>query len=954
MSGLSARTLRIDGPLDPAAFLGHLGGRARLSRCGPGRHLLHVEAADHRAFAVLLDDLLAQFRGTEPNPAPTDAVPGSAEDAWAYWRERLAGPLGVLELASGPRDAAAAGPAVAVPLADTPDTVTLLAAIEVLLRRYWGVTDVLLGLPVAPANTVVLREDLGGDLSVAELMARTARSLRAALEHRALPLDELMRRSGATTPPFQVAVTIDTLLLPGFGEAAVDFALGQTGPVVTAGDVRVQPVANVERALPAPLTIVAALDRERPSVSIVADPALFPGEFQAGLADDLATVIGGMATAGPVSRLLPRPAPETCGMPDPAQAHATDPDFTPFELADLDGSIIDRFLRQADRHGDRPAVLSAGGSVTYRELATRAGAIAAALHEAGARQGARVALLLDHGVETIAAIFGVLWTGAAYVPLDPSYPVERLGYMLGHAEACAAVTTGAHRALLDDLSAAGPAPHVVDLGDLRPGAPPANAATADGPAYILYTSGSTGLPKGVVQTHRNVLFQVRNHTNNLRVAPRDRLSLLSSFSFDMAVTDLFSALLNGAAVVPLDLRGGGLTGMAATLNALGVSVYHSTPTVYRHLLGGLADGETLGRVRAVLLGGEPVTWEDVERSRAHLPAGAVLVNGYGTTEVSFAAQYHLPLASATSATPVTPVTSTTARAGVVPIGHPLDGIEIVLLAPDGRPAALYGEIGIRSRYVAVGYWRDPDLNERKFRADTRTDGAATRTYLTGDLGRRLPDGTLAYLGRGDRQIKIRGYRVELGEIEAVLHAEPAVGQAVAAARETAKGTELVAYVESEGADPAALRSRLAEALPHFMVPRTVVVLAALPLTPTGKVDVRALPAPGPVRVRSSTPEGPVESAIADVWCQVLGVAAVGREDDFFEMGGSSLQLAQAQERLAARLGSRIPLTAMLEHPTVAALAGFADGGTKAAAPLDAMRDRAARRRKARTRRGADE
>jgi amino acid adenylation domain-containing protein len=937
--------LRIEGPLDAAA-LDHLDGTARLSRCGPEEHLLRVEAADHRAFAVLLDELLARFRGVEPNPAPAGDIAGSAEDARAYWRERLAGPLGVLELAPGQDRAAGTGRAVAVPVAAGLDAVTLLAAIQVLSRRYCGVTDVLLGLAVAPGNTVVLRGDLTGDPSVAELSERTARSLDEALAHRALPLDELVRGSGAMAPPWQVAVTIDTLALPGFPAAAVDFALGENGPVVTAGELRVQPVAMAERELPAPLTVVAALDRARPTVSLVGDPALFPAEFHAGLARDLAAVVDGMAAGGPVSGLLPRPAPETRDAPDPALAHETDPDFAPFEPADLDGSVIDRFLRQVDRHGDRPAVLAAGETVTYRELATRAASIAAALCEAGAGEGSRVALLLDHGPDTIAAILGVLWTGAAYVPLDPSYPVERLAYMLGHAEVGAAVTTGAHRTLLDKLSAADPAPPVMDLGEVRPGVAPVSGPSADSAAYVLYTSGSTGLPKGVVQTHRNVLFQVRNHTNNLRIAPRDRVSLVSSFSFDMAVTDLFSAILNGAAVVPLDLRGGDLAGMAASLTTHGVSVYHSTPTVYRHLLGGLPDGTTLGGVRAVVLGGEPVTWEDVERSRARLPADAVLINGYGATEVSFAAQYHLPLAS-TAARP-------DGRAGVVPIGYPLDGIEIVLLAPDGRPAALHGEIGIRSRYLSVGYWRDPELNERKFRAGD----VGTRTYLTGDLGRRLPDGTLAYLGRGDRQVKIRGYRVELGEIDAVLHAEPGVGQAVAVvhdtANDTASGTEIVAYVESAGADPAALRTRLAEALPHFMVPRAVVVMAALPLTPTGKVDVRALPAPGDPRPRSAAPHGPVESVIADVWCQVLGVPAVGREDNFFETGGHSLQLAEVQERLATRLDSRIPLTAMLEHPTIAALAGFATGGTNGSAALDAVHDRLSRRRKARTRRGADE
>ncbi len=644
-------------------------------------------------------------------------------------------------------------------------------------------------------------------------------------------------------------------------------------------------------------------------LSVPHDPAL-----TAGLTEDLAIVLDGLAEDLPERDLLPRPAPERQPAPSLVSAHVTGPGFVPF--GDLDGSIVDRFLRQVDRHGDRAAVVTPDGTVTYRELAARAAGIATALYEAGAGPGTRVALLLDHGRDTIAAILGVLWTGAAHVPLDPSYPVDRLAHMLGHAEAAAVVTTGVHGGLLAKL---GTVPRVVDLDHVPPADLPPSKATADSPAYILYTSGSTGLPKGVVQTHRNVLFQIRNHTNNLRVTPEDRVSLLSSFSFDMAVTDLFSALLNGAAVVPLDLRGGALTGLARTLTELGVTVYHSTPTVYRHLLAG---GEPLGRIRAVLLGGEPVTGEDVERSRPHLPADAVLINGYGATEVSFAAQHHLPLAD------------TPARPGVVPIGHPLDGIEIVLFGPGGQPSALYGEIGIRSRYVSVGYWRDPELNDRKFRVED--DG--TRTYLTGDLARRLPDGSLVYLGRDDRQVKIRGYRVELGEIEAALHADPAVGQAVAVAR----GTELIAFVEG-GADPAALRARLAETLPHFMVPRTIVAMAAFPLTPTGKVDVRALPAPDVVRPASAPPEGPVESRIAAAWCAVLGIPAVGRDDNFFELGGTSLTLARVQERL----GGQVRLTAMLEHPTVAGLAEAMSGDPKPDPALSSVTDRMARRRHAR-------
>ncbi|HET8643130.1 MAG TPA: amino acid adenylation domain-containing protein [Pseudonocardiaceae bacterium] len=597
------------------------------------------------------------------------------------------------------------------------------------------------------------------------------------------------------------------------------------------------------------------------------------------------------------------------------------------------GSIADEFWRCAAEFAGRPAIAGADGAgLTYAALGGRVAAIAALL---GARPGQRVGLLLDHGAGTVAAILATLTAGAAYVPLDPRYPLPRLRAMAGHARLGAILTTAEHLPLaaglardaeIVDVAAAPPAAERPDLPPVDPGRP----------AYILYTSGSTGLPKGVVQTHRNALHQVRLHRANLRITPDDRLSVVSSFGFDMAVTDTFSALLTGGCCVPVDVRELGLAGLASALRRHRVTIYHSTPTVFRYLCDWLeGTGHALPDLRAVILGGEPVTGADVRRCRRLAAPGAVLVNGYGATEISFAVQNHLPPDAAEPGP-------------VVPIGYPLEGARIGLLAPDGSPSAVAGEITISSDFLA-GYWENP-AEEARF----DTGHAGQRRYRTGDLGRRRPDGSLEYLGRLDRQVKIRGYRVEPAEIEHELRAVPGVAHAAV----LASGEQLHAFVVA-APDPAAIRDTLARRLPDYLVPSTFTAVAQLPLTPTGKVDSRALlavrtpPAPAlatPAPTGTATPlppAGDLESVIAATWTEALG-REVGRHDRFFDVGGHSLLAAKVHGRLVERLGREFPLTAVYANPTIAGLAGYLTGTERPRATTRAA-ERMARRRAARGR-----
>jgi len=601
---------------------------------------------------------------------------------------------------------------------------------------------------------------------------------------------------------------------------------------------------------------------------------------------------------------------------------------TPPAEIDAASSLAECFRRIALRHPDRYAIHDDDAALRYRDVAGMAGGIARALTGADLRAGERVGLLLDHGAAMVAAAFGTLAAGGCYVPLDPGYPAERLALMAGEAGIRVLLTRAAHARLASEL-AAGLATLCTDdigCGDLE-----VTDADPDRPAYVLYTSGSTGWPKGVAQTHRNVLHGVRNHLADFGIAPSDRLSLLSSFCFDMAVTDMYAALLSGATLVTVDVRRHGIGQLARALADRDVTVYHSTPTVYEQLIATLGERRLPG-IRAVLLGGEQVRRAHVQAARSHFGADCVLVNGYGATEVSFAAQYR-----------ISPGDDIDRE--VVPIGYPLAGYDVLLLDDRGRAGQRTGEIAIRSRYLAPGYWNDPALTAERF--GVSSDG--TPIYRTGDHGELLADGRLVCLGRADRQVKIRGHRVELGEIEAHLARLPGVAHAVAAVRgqDIAKITGYVVPVPGSQLDPAALRRSLARRLPDYLMPAAIVIMSELPLTTTGKVDVKALPA----APREAGPGGPpvtaAERLIAAAWCDVLGMPAVGLDASFFDLGGHSLLLAALQRRLGSALGREVPLIAILEHATVRGLARCLDGGRGTEPEPDRVTGRMARRRAAR-------
>ncbi len=933
--------------------------RAALVRLDDAEHALlftlHHVVSDGWSMGVLVRETFEAYAARVEGRAP--ALPGlpvqyadyavwqrewlrgeTLERQLAYWRERLAGAPPVLDLPTDrPRPAVRSGRGAWCALRVEPALaegvralsrregattfMTLLAAFSTLLARYSGQTDVVVGTPIAGRgrretegligfflNTLALRVDLGGDPAFRDLLGRVRETTLGAYAHQDVPFERIIEevqpaRSLGHSPVFQVMLN-----LLSFDDA----------PPADVPGLRMEPLEGAaEEPAKYDLTLYASEGGGGLDLRLVYDAELFEAERMTELMGHLRTLLEGVIR-DPGLRVSEVPlltAAEREARGRRARGIAADRPARP----DGARTLPERFEEQARLHPGRVAVRTRTRTLTYAELDREAERTARALLRARPAGGERVALLFEHDAAMIVGVLGALKAGKSYVPVDPLYPRERSAYVLEDSEAAALVTNRANLALAREL--AGDRVAVVDVDaeedadnaelDVRPAVEP------DAPAYVLYTSGSTGRPKGVVQTHRNVLHFNRVYTENLRIGPDDTLTLFSSYTFDAAVMAIYGALLNGATLCPFSWREEAASGVAEWMRRERITLYHSTPTVFRHLVGGLGEGATFPDVRLVVLGGEETQRRDVEAFNRHFPPGATLVNGLGPTESTVTLQAFF----AHGAEP--------ARASV-PVGLPVEDTDVLLLNAAGEQPAVYGtgEIVIRSPHVAAGYWRRPEQTAAAFVPDPA--GGPLRAYRTGDLGRRLPDGTLEFIGRSDFQVKVRGFRVEPAEVEAALLAHPAVREAVVAPWENASGERrLAAYlVPAPDAPPtpeAAMREWLRERLPEHMIPSALVVLEEIPLTPNGKTDRLALPAPeAPAAAEYVAPRTWTEEALAGIWAGVLGVERVGAEDSFFALGGHSLLATRLVSEVRASLGVELPLRAVFEHPTVAGLAGVVD------------------------------
>ena len=808
----------------------------------------------------------------------------------------------------------------------------LLSAFLVVLGRHSGQDDFAVGTPVAGRgadpdlerligfliNVVVLRADLGGRPDFRTLLSRVRRTTLAALAHQDLPFEALLEelqptRDLSRTPLFQVFFNLLNY------ERAVERLPGLT----------IEPFPLSERTSKFDLTLYGTEMPEAAGgdlqLTLVYASDLFDAARMEGMLEQVVAVLEAAVEdpARPVHAVSLVTGSAAARLPDPAEGLASA----------WPGPVHELFTARARREPRAIALADGGGRWTYGDLDERSGHLAAALAAAGVGRGDRVAVFAHRGAALAWALLGVLRAGAAYLVLDAHYPGARLARYVELAEPAALVRLAAAGPLPDALCAWAEAlPRqrhaVLPAGGVESArrwnggvdaAPPTVTVTADDVGYVAFTSGSDGEPKGVLGRHGPLSHFLPWHAATFGLGAEDRFSLLSGLAHDPLQRDLFLPLVLGASVwappeevfeVPGEL--------VRWLAREGITVAHLTPAMAR-LLATAPRGEVLPRLRWARFVGEALTRADVERLRERAPR-ARIANFYGTTETQ-------------AALAMQPVIGEVA--GTVPLGRGIPGVQLLVLSSSGDLAGIgeLGELAVRSPHLAAGYLDDPARTAACFMPAPGVGGTADgeRIYRTGDLGRFLPDGSVAFSGRRDEQINVRGFRVEPAEVAAQLERLPEVTDAAVLALDGALVAWVVAAPDRPRPSEDDLRRALELRLPAFMVPARVLLLDRLPLTPNGKLDRRALPLPeGPPARLESVPRSAAEMALAAAWEDVLAGGPVGLDDNFFALGGDSIRAIQVAAR-AAEAGYPVAVGDLFQHQTVRTLAAAA-GAARPAAP----------------------
>lgn len=596
---------------------------------------------------------------------------------------------------------------------------------------------------------------------------------------------------------------------------------------------------------------------------------------------------------------------------------------TSFAKSEIEQSIVRRFERQVQLYPERIAVKDARQSKSFTEMQRAANRIAAYLLNRQGDGAEAVAILFEHGLAAIVAILAVLKTGKYYVPLDPSYPRTSIRHMLKDSRAAVILADYATIDLAGKLAEDRMTVINTDvIEDAISDRNPEIKIRPDAYACILYTSGSTGLPKGIVHSHRTILHHIWSHTHTFHISHMDRQALLLSYSYAASVSEIFSALLNGATLSLNYVKKTGLENLAKWLLNEKITTFKLPISLFRLFLNTLKDTARTSRfpdLRLIVLGGDRLLRTDVELFRRFFPEDCLLVNRLASTEAFTLTRFIIDKA-------------TVLAEQVVPVGDPDVDKEVLILDENGQQveAGETGEIVVASRYLSPGYWCLPEMNADKFRF--REQNEAGRVFYTGDLGRIGPDGCLEHFGRKDDQVKIRGYRIVLSSVEAALNALDEIKEAVVAVHEAAKsvgGKKLVAYLipgDRAGLSVSRLRRKLAQTLPNHMIPVNYVILEKFPQTPSGKTDRLTLPPPEKTRPLLDTsyvaPRTPTEQSIMEIWAEALGLENVGVMDNFFDLGGDSLTLFWMHTHIQETFAIDIPMVILFKHPTIAALARF--------------------------------
>ncbi|MGA7732188.1 MAG: amino acid adenylation domain-containing protein [Chloroflexia bacterium] len=957
--------------------------RATLLRLAEGEHLLllvmHHIVSDGWSMGVMseeLAELYGAFAAGQPSPLAELPVQYADYAVWQrewlqeevlqtqldYWKTQLAGAPPMLELPTDrprplmltyrggrqtymlPRSMVGELKALSQREGVTL-FMTLMAAYGALLHRYTGQADIVIGTPIANrtrpeiegligffVNTLVLRTDLSGEPTFRELLGRVREAALGAYAYQDVPFDRLVEelhpeRNMAYHPLFQMAFVLQNapmtaLQLPNLSLAKLEI------DKVDVGAARFDLMFIVEEA------------GGDLSVEVEYNSDLFEAATISRMFGHYRSVLEGTLSQPD------RPIAELPLLTEAEQQQALVEWNSMRTDYPREECIHDLFERQAQRTPDDVALIFGEERLTYRELNARANQLAHYLQAMGAGLETMVGISMDRSIEIVVAMLGVLKAGGTYVPLDPVYPQERLRFMQQDAGISILLT---HSALSEKLQAPDVRTVCLDTdwvaisghGTEDPGTDRARP-TAENLAYVMYTSGSTGQPKGIGVPHRGVMRLVQN-TNYADLSAEQVFLQFAPISFDASTLEIWGSLLNGArlvvfpsADVPL------LEDLSGIIRRYGVTTLWLTAGLFHQMVenGHLRD---MPQLRQLLAGGDVLSPPHVRRAIQELREssrdGCTLINGYGPTENTTFTCCH-------------PMTHPSDVGDPVSIGRPIANTQVYLLDRHMRPTpvGVAGELYIGGDGLARGYIGRPDLTAERFVPDPYAASAESgaRLYRTGDMARYLPDGKIEFLGRLDHQVKLRGFRIELGEIESVLSLHPGAQDAVVMVREqpdVAGGKRLVAYVVPDPAQAQTLtsgelRHYLKERLPDYMVPSAFVLMEKMPLTPNGKVDRQALPAPelGHAEGEASyvAPRNPVEDAVASIWASVLGVGLVSVHDDFFEVGGHSLAATQVVSRVREAFHVELPLRRLFETPTIEGLAmsiAEMQGAERADAPV---------------------
>ena len=921
--------------------------RARLLWVGEQEHVLllsmHHIISDGWSMGIVAHELAALYQAFSaglPSPLPPLPIQYADFACWqrgwlqgellesqlSYWRQQLAGAPALLELPTDhPRPAVqsfrGAQHRFLLPAQLSEQVkalsrqegvtlfMTLLAAFQTLLARYSGQQDVLVGSPVANrrkvetealigffANTLVLRTNLAGDPSFREVLRRVREVTLAAYDHQDLPFEKLVEslqfeRSLSHNPLFQAVFTLQ--------DAPTDLELA---------GLRLQPL-EVESGMAKFDLMLSLTDDPRGLVGVLEyNTDLFEAGRIERMADHLQTLLGGVVAA-PEQRLSDLP------LLTEAERQQLLIEWNETRTAyPRDKCLHELFEEQARCTPATVAVVFGEQEVSYDDLNRRANQLAHYLRALNVGPEVRVGICMERSLDLIVGLLGILKAGGAYVPLDPTYPHERLAFMLQDARVQVLLTQQRLLAALPEQEA-----RIICLdSDWQSSVqgseePPPGGVLPDNLAYVTYTSGSTGLPKGVGITQRNVVRLVKE-TAYARLTAEEVFLHLAPISFDASTFEIWGCLLNGGRLVVFPAYTPSLEDLGQALERYQITALWLPAGLFHQMVE--RQSGSLKHVRQLLAGGDVLSVAHV--TQALVSGGTYqLINGYGPTEnTTFTCCYSMREFDQVRES--------------VPIGRPIANTEVYVLDHSMKPVpvGVPGELYIGGDGLARGYLNRPELTADRFVPHPFSHEPGSRLYKTGDVVRYWPDGNIEFLGRLDQQVKIRGFRVEPGEVEAVLSHHPAVREVIVVAREDIPGDKrLVAYAVPEQMQVLAtseLRSFLRELLPDYMLPSAFVMLDALPLTANGKVDRGQLPAPSQINAKQGAGVAQARTAIEEVlvglWADVLGLVQVGIEDNFFDLGGHSLLATRLLSRLHESLQVAVPLRQLFETPTIAGLA----------------------------------